>query len=788
MDTEQDQSKLVCTTHENAAVPSGPEGPKQAEKVASDAKGLYDATVTLSNTMIGVSILTFPYTVYRLGWVISAILLAGAFLYSVLGFNAIIDAAYFTQERSLKAIVQIVTNKHTAITTDVVMIIHMIGVLVVYTSICGDYFHSSIVGFSYGKFQLDARYVKVIVAILLVPFMFLRDASKLSRIGIFSTLFIMITVASTAVYFIVFMIRGMVTYAGTVEGAIVELKDPHGHMTTPSEAMISSLISPLGTTIECPTEGCKMKFPNPLLIAFPAHTIPWQAFLEIVRRVSIFLALFGCQISIAPLLAELKGSPVKRRRIFRKSLFISALMVLILQVIMAVAAAFSFGDKLQSNVLLSFSSVEIYMTVIKLLYACVLFIIFVLKMFPIRYVILGWFRLTIDTRKGKIIFYILGLLIVTMATLLSIFVPNIDTVFNAISALFGIVTYWLIPLLLVYKRPYLEATSVNTLLSEPTKGSKKRRHQNRVLVDDHENKQLLEEDDVAVESGARYSREPHRHHGHSQVEETSVDQVGVGFLAFFGFSIKQARAFTKVFRAAHPMQERLLTRQDRHIIKHHEIWHNRACSLPASEAGSEEIESAHQMVQEVISCEYIDDGTRTGEMESSASHAIAIYKIRKMQKEQQHLLSDTEDRTCTKDGSRPPAKALRTIMTMRKRRNSVSESNPAQDYCLLQDTIPPNTLPRGPYANAAAAIRNQETKDQGDTNPRTVHDELLVAGGHETIQSINKEEERRYALKKKMTRTRLALAICATVLIGAINLTGFVLSTFVDTETFNWIF
>ncbi|EFO64900.1 Amino acid transporter family [Giardia lamblia P15] len=785
MDIEQDRSGLACTIHENGAVLSRSEGPKQSEKVTSDAKGLYDATVTLSNTMIGVSILTFPYTVYRLGWVISTLLLAGAFLYSILGFNAIIDAAYFTQERSLKAIVQIATNKHTAITTDVVMIIHMIGVLVVYTSICGDYFHSSIVGFSYGKFQLDVRYVKAIIAVLFIPFMFLRDASKLSRIGIFSTLFIVITVASTSVYFIIFMIRGTVTYAGTVEGAIVELESPYNYATTPSDMATSLLVSPLGTTIECPTEGCKMKFPNPLLIAFPAHTTPWKAFLEIVRRVSIFLALFGCQISIAPLLAELKGSAVKRRRIFRKSLLISALMVLVLQVVMAIAAAFSFGDKLQSNVLLSFPSVEIYMTVIKLLYACVLFIIFILKMFPIRYVILGWFRLTIDTRKGKIIFYILGILIVMMAVLLSIFVPNIDTVFNAISALFGIVTYWLVPLLLVYKRPYLEATSVNTLLGESNKESKKRKHRNHVLVDDHESQQLLKDDGV---DSVYHSRELHKHHDRPQVEETSVDQVGVGLLAFFGLPIKQARAFTKVFRTTHPMQERLLTRQDRHIIKYHEIWHNRACSLPASEAGSEEIESAHQMIQEVISCEYIDDGTKAGEMESSASHAVAIYKIRKIQEEQQYLLSDGEDRTCIKDGGRPPTKALKTIMTMRKRRNSVSESNPAQDYCLLKDTVPLNTFPRYTYANATTTVDNREVEDQGDANTHAIHDELVIAGGHETIQSINKEEERRHALKKKMTKTRLALAICTTVLIGVINVTGFILSTFMDIETFNWIF
>ncbi|ESU43111.1 Amino acid transporter family [Giardia duodenalis assemblage B] len=767
MDAAQGQVDLVSDTYDQQARPDGSGDIVQPGKVVSDAKGLYDATVTLSNTMIGMSILTFPYTVYRLGWVISAFLLAGAFLYSVMGFNAIIDAAYFTQERSLKAIVQIVTNKHTAFATDVVMAIHMIGILVVYTCICGDYFHSSIVGFSYGKLQIDVRYVKAIIAVLLIPFMFLRDASKLSRIGIFSTLFIIITVVSTLVYFIVFMARGVVTYAGTVEDAVVELEHPYQNAS-------ASPVTPLGAVITCPTEGCKMRFPNPLLIALPAHKTPWKAFFEIVRRVSIFLALFGCQISIAPLLAELKGNAVKRRKIFRKSLLISALMVLTLQAVMAIAAAFSFGDKLQSNVLLSFPSVEIYMTVIKLLYACVVFIIFILKMFPIRYVILGWFKLTIDVRKGKIAFYLLGILIVIVAVLLSIFVPNIDTVFNAISALFGIVTYWLVPLLLVYKRPYLEATSVLTLLEEPNKKSKRKSHQKYASLDNQEDQQLLE--DIDDSKNAERFGEPRRRHRHRQVEETSADQVGVGFLAFFGLPVKQARAFTKVFRTTHSMHERLLTRQDKHIIKQHEIWHNRACSLPASEAGSEEIESAHQMIQEVISFEYLNDGTQGGEPESSASHAVAIYKIKKTQEDQQSRLSD---------GNKHPAKALKTIMTMRKRRNSVSESNPAQDYCLLQDAVPQGRAPKPPRANVV--IGEQEVGGQGD-DAHTLHDDLLVAGGQETIQNINKEEERRQGLKRRMTKTRLAIAICATVIIGAVNLTGFVLSTFMDIETFTWIF
>lgn len=780
MSTEHGQTDLTCVINEQMIVQNDSGDTTQQEKVASDARGLYNATVTLSNTMIGVSILTFPYTVYRLGWVISALLLASAFMYSILGFNAIIDAAYLTQEKSLKAIVQIVTNKHTAMATDVVMIVHMIGVLVIYTSICGDYFHSSIVGFSYGKFNLDVRYVKAIVAVLLIPFMFMRDASKLSRIGIFSTLFIVITVVSTLAYFIIFMVHGVVTYAGSVEGAIVEFKNPP-HCNGISHA---TGLLPVSAIIECPTEGCKMKFPNPLLIALPAHTTAWKAFLEIVRRISVFLALFGCQISIAPLLAELKGSAVKRRRVFRRSSFISALMVLILQVIMAISAAFSFGDKLQSNVLLSFPSVEIYMTVIKLLYACVLFIIFILKLFPIRYVILGWFKLSIDTRKGQIIFYILGMFIVSMAVLLSIFVPNIDTVFNAISALFGIVTYWLVPLLLLYKRPYLEATSAVTLLDEPNKKRKKRKHRKSTSAHSREGQRLLDLSDIDDDPddfGVPNRRVKH----HRQTEETSVDQVGVGFLAFFGFPIKQARAFTKVFRNTHPMHERLLTRQDKHIIRQREIWHKRACSLPASEASSEEIESAHQMVQEVISCEYIDDGTHGGDMESSASHAIAIYKIKKMQ-EQQHLLSDDANQIHTNTGSKAPPKAIKTIMTMRKRRNSISESNPAQDYCLLQDTATPNTLPKSNCINIVTG--EQKANDQEDSETSKNQDDLLVAGGHETIQNINKEEERRHALKQKMTKKRLALAICATVLIGVINLTGFVLSTFIDIESFNWIF
>ncbi|TNJ29180.1 Amino acid transporter family [Giardia muris] len=642
-----------------------PRTPRQAHDT-------YETTLTLSNTMFGAAILTFPYTVYRVGWLISIPLIALAFGYSIFGFNAIIDAAHFTQERSIKGILQSVLGPRVALCVDVCMVVHMVGILIVYVSVGSDYVHSAIEGFSHGALDFSTEYIKIIVGVILIPLAFLRNVSRLSFIASVAAFLVVLTVCSVVVYFFISVAKHEVRYAGTTEGQVSEA----------ARALDASLMT-------CPTEGCKVSFPSPLNSIFPAHGVAWMAVLEIIRRLSVFMPLFGCQVSIAPLFGDLKGSPAQKRLVFKRSLLISAIFVLTLQVLNAGSGVLMFADKLQPNILMTFPSAEIYMTVVKLLYAGVVLIIMVLKLLPLRIAVLSWFSLKKDEGRGKLAFYLIGLGTIVIAVILSIFVPNIDTVFNSVSALFGIVTYWLLPLFLLYKRPYLEANSkapVQSLVSSA----------NGSIVED---------------------------------ETGPSDTPGVGFLAFLGFSMVQARAVDRAFRGL--PRERILAADDLTLIRRIEAKYTGHRSLPASDPDEEDITFAQQNIE-----------------------AIA------------HTSAEPSELSQFPEDSRSSSKVAKLLNKSHRRRNSVSELKPTYNYKIA--------------ASSSGQDEGEEAIEENDQDERAA---LLGLPTTEVEHQNNTSK-----LVAKMTRGRKAAAIVAATIIVLLNGCAFFLSTFVDTDTFEFVF
>lgn len=620
--------------------------------------------------MFGAAILTFPYTVYRVGWLISIPLITLAFGYSIFGFNAIIDAAHFTQERSIKGILQSVLGSRVALSVDVCMVIHMVGILIVYVSVSSDYIHSAIEGFSHGTLDFRTEYIKIVVGVVLIPLAFLRNVSRLSFIASVAAFLVVLTVCSVVVYFFISVAKNDVRYAGTLEG------------------QVSEAARALDTSLTCPTEGCKMSFPSPLDSIFPAHSVAWMAILEVIRRLSVFMPLFGCQVSIAPLFGDLKGSPAQKRLVFKRSLLISAIFVLTLQVLNAGSGVLMFASKLQANVLMTFPSAEIYMTVVKLLYAAVVLIIMVLKLLPLRIAVLSWFSLNKDEGRGKLAFYLIGLGTIIIAVILSIFVPNIDTVFNSVSALFGIVTYWLLPLFLIYKKPYLEANSKAPAQS---------------LVSSADGS--MDEDRTGP-----------------------PDTPGVGFLAFLGFSMVQARAVDRAFRGL--PRERILAADDLTLIRRIEAKYTGHRSLPASDPDEEDITFAQQNIE-----------------------AIA------------HTSAEPSELSQFPEDSRSSSKVAKLLNKSHRRRNSVSELKPTYNYRMT--------------------ISSSGQEDDG-AEEENEQDERAALLGLPTTEVEHQDNASK--LVAKMTRGRKAAAIVAAVIIVLLNICAFFLSTFVDTETFTFVF
>lgn len=78
-----------------------------------------------------------------------------------------------------------------------------------------------------------------------------------------------------------------------------------------------------------------------------------------------------------------------------------------------------------------------------------------------------WFKLDVNTPKGKLWFYLIGLIIVLFTAALSIAVPDIAVVLNIVSSFFGIPAYWCIPVLAFWILPKLRANSTVSPIDDP---------------------------------------------------------------------------------------------------------------------------------------------------------------------------------------------------------------------------------------------------------------------------------------------------------------------------------
>ena len=126
-----------------------------------------------------------------------------------------------------------------------------------------------------------------------------------------------------------------------------------------------------------------------------------------------------------------------------------------------------FSDNVASNILLSFWPTNIVMSIIRLLYAIMMLMSFGVIVYPVRSIFMEWFKLDVNTPKGKLWFYLIGLIIVLFTAALSIAVPDIAVVLNIVSSFFGIPAYWCIPVLAFWILPKLRANSTVSSTDNP---------------------------------------------------------------------------------------------------------------------------------------------------------------------------------------------------------------------------------------------------------------------------------------------------------------------------------
>ena len=78
---------------------------------------------------------------------------------------------------------------------------------------------------------------------------------------------------------------------------------------------------------------------------------------------------------------------------------------------------------------------------------------YVIDVYPLRSSAMEWFKLDPNSKKGSIIFRLVGVGVVILSTVLSILVPNIVDVFGTMSSIIGIILYWMLPLCCMWAIP-----------------------------------------------------------------------------------------------------------------------------------------------------------------------------------------------------------------------------------------------------------------------------------------------------------------------------------------------
>lgn len=105
---------------------------------------------------------------------------------------------------------------------------------------------------------------------------------------------------------------------------------------------------------------------------------------------------------------------------------------------------------------MSYSAKEIIMTICRLLYAFSMFSCFLVILMPVRILLMEYMKIDMNTKKGGVVFKLIGLVVAIITVCLSIAVPSIVTVLNFISTIFGTGIYWLLPLCFIYISPKIK--------------------------------------------------------------------------------------------------------------------------------------------------------------------------------------------------------------------------------------------------------------------------------------------------------------------------------------------
>lgn len=394
-------------------------------------------TMLMIGSCIGASLLALGSRFSNLGWPLSTLYMTVAVVFSFWAYRQIIDACTYTRYTTIRSLLIVTWNKVIAEIVGYATMFLIFGFLVAYCVISSDYIHSIYDFFSkadvctqpesYNRDLCDKyfsciakfdRVDKIIRAIVgCGAFMLLSFVSSVGILSLISSLSLVLVIFSICV-------------------------------------ILARCIQALATgKLADDTKNWVRRVP-------PVPYEPsWKS--ALVDLPSYF-SLYTLIPTIPSLYAEMKGSVGEKTKIIhRTSIYATVILIVIYMVLAYVTSATFYGPNqtgfMNDNILNNFSVNDKLVLSVRILYVLVIFTAFVCCLFPCRAILLDILKADRATKRGKILFFVTGIIIVLLLTILAIFVPSITLVFDIITSLFGFVLYLVLPILVGLKVPVLKA-------------------------------------------------------------------------------------------------------------------------------------------------------------------------------------------------------------------------------------------------------------------------------------------------------------------------------------------
>jgi len=360
----------------------------------------------LITQVLGSCLLTVPFIIYKVGWVLSIVIMVHSVASMLFTMYYYIEACYYTRAMSYKDLTKKLLGNKFANLLDVSIIVSYYGFMTAYIIISSQ----SVVTFTKNVFgyQLNKYLVKSVIACCVIfPLTLLKSLKQLSQISTVAGLLIFVFVGTMVVYFF------------------------HGLSGSQTCAFSSSDGSQTAISYALP--------------AFPRADL-WTALLQFVMYVPSMHGNFSSHPVIPRLLKESLGSYLQKRRFTHGPLRATMLLAAACFSAVGFMGAAMFGRFVTQNVLEAFGPCRfVWIDVLSLLYAFVVIINFPLVLYPIKTSLVQTFGDQIETKRGYRISVAIDAAFLVLTLALALFLESIVSIFGLFASVAGFFYYFFMP-------------------------------------------------------------------------------------------------------------------------------------------------------------------------------------------------------------------------------------------------------------------------------------------------------------------------------------------------------